>query len=77
VESNFENLLNQKVVYALYLWNRKYIVATQNLTHVLIIFFQKNKKIKIYIWQEHRASGLRKQYVKEIITESYIITTIS
>jgi hypothetical protein len=46
VQSNFENLLNQKVVYALYLWNKKYIVATQNLTHVLINFFQKNKKNK-------------------------------
>jgi len=29
------------------------------------------------MWREHRASGLMKQYVKEIITESYIITTIS
>jgi hypothetical protein len=54
-------------------------VATQILTHVLIIFLnnKKNKKIKIYMWREHRASGLRKQYIKEIITESYIITAIS
>ena len=29
------------------------------------------------MWREHRASGLRKQYVKEIITESHIITAIS
>jgi len=29
------------------------------------------------MWREHRASGLRKQYVKEIITKSYIITAIS
>jgi hypothetical protein len=53
------------------------------LTHVLIKIFKiiiinnNNNKIKIYMWREHRASGLRKQYVKEIITESYIITAIS
>jgi len=55
------------------------IVATQFLTHVLIIFFKnKNKKIRVYMWRQHRASGLilKKQYVKEIITESYIITAI-
>jgi hypothetical protein len=40
-------------------------------------FFKIIKKIKIYMWREHRASGLRKQYIKEIITESYIITAIS
>jgi hypothetical protein len=30
------------------------------------------------MWRQHRASGLilKKQYVKEIITESYIITAI-
>ena len=28
------------------------------------------------MWRYRRASGLRKQYVKEIITESYIITAI-
>jgi hypothetical protein len=51
-------------------------VATQFLTYVLIIF--KNKKIRVYMWRQHRTSGLilKKQYVKEIITESYIITAI-